>query len=77
MCNNMEKYNKKIIKFTKMSNEKDIDLLEIHILRDKIFMNFIKDISSNKISSDEILLISKEINNKIIKKKINKNMWYA
>jgi len=77
MCNNMEKYNKRIIKFTKMSNEKDIDLTEIHILRDKIFMDFIKDISSNKISSDEILLISKEINNKIIKKKINEDLWYA
>jgi hypothetical protein len=73
----MDKYIKKINKYTKMVNKEKPYFEEIHVFRDEIIMKFIKDIAANKLSQDEIKLISKEINKKIINNKINKVLWYA
>jgi len=73
----MDKYIRKINKYTKMVNKENPYFEEVHVFRDEIIMKFIKDIAINKLSQDEIKLISKEINKKIINNKINKDLWYA
>jgi hypothetical protein len=73
----MNKYIIKIKKYIKMITKDKLDIPSIHEYRDKILMEFIKDIALNKLSIDDINFVSKEINNTIINNKINKDLWYA
>jgi len=73
----MDKYTKKINKYKKMINIKDNDIEGIHEYRDAILMKFIKDIAFNKLSENDIILISKKIYKKIIDNEINKKLWYV
>ena len=47
-----------------------------HILQDKIYRKFIKDICSNKFKNlKDIKKIAKELNNKVVKH--DKDRWYS
>lgn len=70
----MDKYIRKIKKYTEI----DLDDVELkHIAHDKILRSFIIDIVNNKLTNNEIRLISKEINNKIINDKDVKVFYYS
>lgn len=70
----MDKYIRKIKKYTEI----DLDDGELkHIAHDKILRSFIIDIVNNKLTNNEIRLISKEINNKIINDKDVKVFYYS
>jgi hypothetical protein len=79
----LEKYNKLIKKmehwnFTLVAKDgtKHQDTEMYHSEQDVIYRTFIKDIATGKINNiDEIITLSKLLNNKVVKK--DKNMWYS
>ena len=69
-----KKYNLLFTKFEKLQDEGDNELS--HILQDKIYRTFIKDICNNNFSSlKEIKQIANFINKNIVKN--DKGRWYA
>jgi hypothetical protein len=70
-----EKYNLLFIKLEKLNNKDDIT--ESHILEDKIYSKFIKDICNKKFTSlEDIKKIANNINKYIVKNN-KKIRWYA
>ena len=70
-----KKYNNLFIKFKKENNE-DNNNEDAHILQDKIYRNFIKDIcKNNNLTLDDIKKLANDINKNIIK--YDKDRWYA
>lgn len=69
----MDKYEKLLKKFKKTIISEDTELA--HILRDKIFIKFIKDVSNNKLSSSEIKIISNKLKLELIKSGFE--FWYT
>lgn len=59
--------------FDKLNNMQDNE--SSHILQDRIYRKFIKDICAGKISSRDIKKIAHEMNEHVVKK--DKNRWYA
>ncbi len=80
---NLEKYNKLIKKLEQCPNvtcgvngNKHIDKELYHYDQDVIYRTFIRDIATGKINNiDEIIMLSKLLNNKVVKN--DKNMWYS
>jgi hypothetical protein len=70
MDNKVTLYNKKIKDFLETTDKEDK-----HIIRDEILMNFIQDIAMDNLMMEEIMKISKRINNKIVKSRTE--FWYA
>ena len=77
-----DKYFKKYDKYFKIWNQDDnwngldTDNGDLHILQDKICKKFILDIAHNKLSTEEIKLLSLKIEKNIFNgPKIN--LWYA
>lgn len=67
-----KKYNLLFIKFEQINNDNE----KSHILQDKIYRTFIKDISTNKFKTlEHIKQIGKYINKYIVK--YDSNRWYA
>jgi hypothetical protein len=61
--------------FSKLEEIKD-DNEASHILQDKTYRKFIKDICNNKFTTlKDVEKIAKQINNKVVKK--DKGRWYA
>ena len=66
------KYNKLFVKLEKIKNYNE----DSHILQDKIYRKFIKDISTNKFSTiNDITKIAVLINKYVVKN--DKGRWYA
>jgi hypothetical protein len=70
----LEKYNLLFIKLEKLN--KDNDNESSHILQDKIYRKFIKDICNNKFKTlDDIIKVANYMNKIVVKNDINR--WYA
>ena len=70
----LEKYNLLFIKLEKLN--KDNDNESSHILQDKIYRKFIKDICNNKFKTlDDIIKVANYMNKNVVKNDINR--WYA
>ena len=70
-----KKYNSLFIKFKKENNEDDNNE-GAHILQDKIYRSFIKDVcKNNDLTLDDIKKLANDINKNIIK--YDKDRWYA
>jgi hypothetical protein len=70
----LEKYNILFIKLEKLN--KDNDNESSHILQDKIYRKFIKDICNNKFKTlDDIIKVANYMNKIVVKNDINR--WYA
>ena len=70
----LEKYNLLFIKFKKLIEKDDNETS--HILQDKIYRKFIKDICNNNFSTlNEIKIVANDINKNVIK--YDKNRYYA
>ena len=68
----MSKYNSLFIKLDKVKDDNEMS----HIIQDKIYRKFIKDIVDNKLNTlADIKMIANEINKKVVKK--DKDRWYA
>lgn len=68
----MSKYNSLFIKLDKVKDDNEMS----HIIQDKIYRKFIKDIVDNKLNTlADIKIIANEINKKVVKK--DKDIWYA
>ena len=75
---NVEKYKKKIKDCSDCLNDKEGDREVSHIVYDKLFRQFVKDIANNKLTNKEIEVIAKEIEKFNKKNKINiEAFWYA
>lgn len=70
----MEKYDKYFKRYKKSCDENDSE--ELHIIQDKIYKKFILDISHNKLSTDEIKLLSLKIEKNIFNGP-KMTLWYA
>lgn len=76
MTNNIQNYNKLIEKFLIVQKNKDYDNEKAHIMQDKIYKKFIKELSANKFKTiEEAIIISKQINKFVVK--YDKDRWYA
>ena len=74
MTNTVRTQYKKL--FEKLSIlHKDGDKEAIHILQDKIYRKFIKDIVNNKITSKDIKEFAKDMNKYVVR--FDKGMWYS
>ena len=71
----IQKYNKLIKKFSELFDDSQLDSESIHIMQDDIYVKFISDVASNKLTSDELSKISKNINKHVSKRKYDK--WYS
>ena len=70
----MKKYNLLFIKLEKLN--KDNDNESSHILQDKIYRKFIKDICNNKFKTlDDIKKVANYMNKIVVKNDIDR--WYA
>jgi hypothetical protein len=70
----IKSYEKIIEQFLQVQHSKDNE--GAHIIQDKIYKKFIKDVSSNKFKSiEEAMTISKKINKSVIK--YDKDRWYS
>jgi hypothetical protein len=70
----LEKYNILFIKLEKLN--KDNDNESSHILQDKIYRKFIKDICNNKFKTlDDIIKVANYMNKIVVKNDINR--WYV
>jgi hypothetical protein len=70
----LKKYNLLFIKLEKLN--KDNDNESSHILQDKIYRKFIKDICNNKFKTlDDIKKVANYMNKNVVKNDINR--WYA
>lgn len=67
----MKNYNKLFDEFKSYNDDNE----KQHIIQDKIYKKFVKDIAQNKLSSSDIKLLAKTINSKIVK--YDKNRWYS
>ena len=68
----MSKYNSLFIKLDKVKDDNEMS----HIIQDKIYRKFIKDIVDNKLNTlVDMKMIANEINKKVVKK--DKDRWYA
>ena len=54
---------------------KDSDKEKVHMLQDKIYRKFIRDIVNGKIKTNEIKIIANDMNKYVVKK--DTGMWYA
>jgi hypothetical protein len=74
---NLEKsYDLLFNKFTKSELAEDTEYA--HVLQDKIYRKFIKDICNNKLKTlEDIKKTAKLINKKVVKYDKEKNRWYA
>lgn len=62
--------------FNKLSVlNKDDDTEEAHMLQDKIYRKFIRDIVNNKIKTAEVKQFAKDMNKYVVKG--DKGRWYA
>ena len=67
-------YNPLFIKLKKLIEKDDNELS--HVLQDKIYRKFIKDICNNNFSTlNEIKIVANDINKNVIK--YDKNRWYG
>lgn len=74
MTNNfLLEYNKLFNKLEKLNKEENNEFA--HILQDKIYRKFIRDIVNKKIKGKEIEILAKDMNKYVVKKDIRR--WYA
>ena len=74
MTNNfLLEYNKLFNKLEKLNKEDNNEFA--HILQDKIYRKFIRDIVNKKIKGKEIEILAKDMNKYVVKKDIRR--WYA
>ena len=73
MSNIEKKYNKLFIKLTKYRENNAEE--DSHILQDKIYRLFIKDICNNNMTLNDSKIIACNINKQVIK--YDKNRWYS
>ena len=67
-----KEYNLLFIKLDKVKDDNEI----AHIIQDKIYRKFIKDICNNKINTlADIKILANMMNNNVVKK--DKARWYA
>jgi hypothetical protein len=71
--NSLLEYNKLFNKLEKLNKEENNELA--HILQDKIYRKFIRDIVNKKIKGKEIEILAKDMNKYVVKKDIRR--WYA
>jgi len=70
------KYYSLFMKLDKLNNTEDIE--SSHILQDKLYRKFIKDICNDKLSSlEDIQKIADYMNKYVVKYDKEKNRWYA
>jgi len=71
--NSLLEYNKLFNKLEKLNKEENNEFA--HILQDKIYRKFIRDIVNKKIKGKEIEILAKDMNKYVVKKDIRR--WYA
>lgn len=70
----IKKYNLLFIKLEKLNQDNDNE--SSHILQDKIYRKFIKDICNNKFKTlDDIKKVANNMNKNVVKNDINR--WYS
>ena len=66
-------YTKLFNKLEQLNKEKDNEAA--HILQDKLYRTFIRDIVNKKIKKEEIVQIAQDMNNYVVKKDFRR--WYS
>lgn len=69
----LQKYDKLFDRLEKLNNDKDIE--SAHILEDKIYKKFTRDIINKRIKGNDVITLAKDINKYIVKQKSIR--WYA
>lgn len=67
----IDKYIKLCDKLDKLKDDNELS----HILQDKIYRKFVRDIADDKIKGNDIIKIADLIKKRVIK--YDKNRWYA
>jgi len=67
----IDKYIKLYDKLDKLKDDNELG----HILQDKIYRKFVRDITNDKIKGNDIIKIADLIKKRVIK--YDKNRWYA